>query len=155
MLRLAFVSALVLTPLAVLGQQEPPAPPLAGHVEGNDYVSPTGAFRVAIPVLPELGGIIRDTTNVVTFQDAFTTHISIAAFPQDATQRWQLSTLGSRDYLKYFFDNYVRPDFTRSFKNVEVETNAKFIPALRRMAARVNYAWGTRMRGMGRSSPIS
>lgn len=106
------------------------APVLAGRVEGTTYVSPTGVFKVAIPVLPELGGTITDTPNVVTFQDGFTTHISIAAFEQDATQHWQLSTDGPRDYLKSFFQNFVMADFARTFPNVQIEPNARFLPGM-------------------------
>ena len=70
---------------------------LAGKIEGKTYVSPTGQFRVQIPVLPELGGDVSDTPNVVTFQDDFNVYISIAAFQQDATQRWENSTRGAKD----------------------------------------------------------
>src|SRR5882757_4662821 len=93
------------------GQSEAPAPGLYGRVEGKIYFAPSGAFNVTIPVLPELGGNIRDTENVVTFQDDFSTHISIAAFAQDATQRWELSSRGLKDYLVYFFSNFVLADF--------------------------------------------
>src|ERR1044071_10382230 len=78
---------------------------IEGKIEGKTYVSPTGMFKVVVPVLPELGGDITDTPNVVTFQDDFNVHVSIAAFPQDATQRWELSTRGLKDYLIYFFSN--------------------------------------------------
>jgi hypothetical protein len=71
---------------------------------------------VTIPVLAELGGSVTDTPNVVTFQDEFNTHVSIAAFPQDATQRWELSTRGLKDYLVYFFSNFVLPDFKQAFE---------------------------------------
>src|SRR5688572_10930791 len=100
---------------------------LAGRLEndGRVYVSPTGAFRVTIPVLPELGGRIMDTANVVTFQDAFSVLCTIAAFPMDATQRWEHSTRGLKDYLAYFFANYVMPDFRETFPGATVET-AKF-----------------------------
>ncbi len=91
------------------------------------YVSPTGAFRVTIPVLPELGGSVTDTPNVVTFQDEFNTHVSIAAFPQDATQRWELSTRGLKDYLIYFFSNFVLNDFKQAFEGTTIES-AKFSP---------------------------
>eukprot|EP01012_Entosiphon_sulcatum_P027932 TRINITY_DN33733_c0_g1_i1.p1 TRINITY_DN33733_c0_g1~~TRINITY_DN33733_c0_g1_i1.p1 ORF type:complete len:233 (+),score=53.86 TRINITY_DN33733_c0_g1_i1:129-827(+) len=107
--------------------QDPGAPSLAGKVEGKTYVSPTGVFKVTIPVLPELGGEITDTPNVVTFQDAFNVHISIAAFPQDATQRWENSTRGAKDYLIYFFSNFVLADFKQAFEGVQIES-AKFIP---------------------------
>jgi hypothetical protein len=102
---------------------------LNGHIDGRSYVSPSGAFRVAIPVLPELGGSITDTENVVTFQDDFNTHISIAAFAQDATQRWELSSRGLKDYLVYFFSNFVLADFKQAFEGAQIES-AKFIPAM-------------------------
>jgi hypothetical protein len=119
-------------PALLCAQGEPePAPeamPLVGRVEGRTYFSPTGAFKVAIPVLPELGGTITDTDNVVTFQDDFNTHISIASFPQDATQRWEMSTRGLKDYLVYFFSNYVLGDFRQSFPDASIES-AKFVPS--------------------------
>lgn len=98
---------------------------LEGKIEGRNYVSPTGMFKVAIPVLPELGGEITDTPNVVTFEDDFNVHVSIAAFPQDATQRWELSTRGLKDYLVYFFSNFVLADFKQNFNGVQIES-AKF-----------------------------
>lgn len=100
---------------------------LQGKIEGKNYVSPTGMFKVAIPVLPELGGDITDTPNVVTFQDDFNVHVSIATFQQDATQRWELSTRGTKDYLIYFFSNFVLSDFKQNFQGVQIES-AKFIP---------------------------
>ncbi len=124
MLRLFLAAACL---LAVSLRAEDAAPSLAGKIEGKTYVSPTGMFKVAIPVLPELGGQVSDTPNVVTFEDDFNTHISIAAFPQDATQRWELSTRGLKDYLVYFFSNFVLSDFRQSFENVQVES-AKFGP---------------------------
>src|SRR5215216_1078934 len=102
---------------------------LHGKVEGKTYVSPTGMFKVVIPVLPELGGDITDTPNVVTFQDDFNVHVSIAAFPQDATQRWELSTRGLKDYLIYFFSNFVLSDFKQTFEGVQIES-AKFVPSM-------------------------
>ncbi len=96
-------------------------------MEGRTYVSPTGAFKVSIPVLPELGGEITDTPNVVTFQDAFNVHVSIAAFPQDATQRWEMSTRGTKEYLIYFFTNFILEDFRRTLEGVQIES-AKFAP---------------------------
>jgi hypothetical protein len=115
---------------ATLGSARLAAQPvLEGRIEGaRTYVSPTGIFKVQIPVLPELGGDITDTRNVVTFQDDFNVHVSIAAFPQDATQRWELSTRGLKDYLVYFFSNFVLADFRESFEGVQIES-AKFIPA--------------------------
>jgi len=119
---LAFISAIALAGLAH-------AQGLDGKIEGKTYVSPTGVFKVVIPVLPELGGDITDTPNVVTFQDDFNVHVSIAAFPQDATQRWELSTRGTKDYLIYFFSNFVLSDFKQTFEGVQIES-AKFVPGL-------------------------
>jgi hypothetical protein len=101
---------------------------IEGRIDGKSYLSPTGVFRVVIPVLPELGGEVTDTPNVVTFQDDFNVHVSIAAFPQDATQRWELSTRGVKDYLIYFFSNFVLADFRQSFEGAQIES-AKFLPA--------------------------
>lgn len=53
---------------------------LTGKMEGKLYVSPTGEFKVPSPILPELGGSVTDTDNVVVFSDNFNTHISIACF---------------------------------------------------------------------------
>ena len=102
---------------------------LLGKVDGKNYLSPTGLFRIAIPVLPELGGGITDTPNVVTFQDSFNLHVSIAAFEQDATQRWELSTRGVKDYLVYFFSNFILADFKQAFAGAKIES-AKFLPGM-------------------------
>jgi hypothetical protein len=124
--------------ILALGRTALPAQPAApqdlaagleGKVEGRTYVSPTGVFKVSIPVLPELGGEITDTPNVVTFQDDFNVHVSIAAFPQDAMQRWELSTRGVKDYLIFFFSNYVLADFKQTFDGVQIES-AKFLPGV-------------------------
>lgn len=115
--------------IPAVAAEEAATPSLAGRVDGNTYVSPTGIFRVTIPVLPELGGEITDTRNVVTFQDDFNVHVSIAAFPQDATQRWELSTRGIKEYLIYFFSNFVLADFKESFEGVQLES-AKFLPSV-------------------------
>lgn len=123
LLALAFLAVVTVARAA----EAPPPPPLEGKIEGRTYLSPTGVFKVTIPVLPELGGDITDTPNVVTFEDDFNVHISIAAFPQDATQRWELSTRGLKDYLIYFFSNFVLADFKRSFEGVTIES-AKFGP---------------------------
>jgi hypothetical protein len=125
--RLALV---LLVGMSVLGGRAQDAPTLMGKVEGDIYVSPTGAFRVKIPVSPDLGGIITDTANVVTFSDHLTTHTSIAAWPMDTTQRWELSTRGPKDYLAYFFTTYVLADFKQNFKDTHVENEALFMPTV-------------------------
>ncbi|MEY3608623.1 MAG: hypothetical protein RLZZ447_1411 [Verrucomicrobiota bacterium] len=123
MFRLRFALVLALAPCLL------PAQGIEGRIEGRTYVSPTGLFKVTIPVLPELGGDLTDTPNVVTFQDDFNVHVSIAAFPQDATQRWENSTRGAKDYLVYFFSNFVLSDFRQNFEGVQIES-AKFVPGV-------------------------
>ena len=108
----------------------PAPPPLVGSVQGDTYFSPSGVFSVGIPVLPQLGGMVTDTPNVVTFQDSFFTHISIAAFPMDATEKWKLETNGPKDYLKDFFVQYVAHDFFRTFPKAKIDENARFVPSL-------------------------
>ena len=126
MFRLIFASLLLISS-SLFAQPEDGA--LLGKVEGNTYIAPSGAFRTSIPVLPELGGSVRDTENVVTFQDDFNKHISIAAFPQDSTQRWELSSRGMKDYLLYFFTNFVLADFKEAFEGVQMESS-KFIDTM-------------------------
>lgn len=139
MIRSAVALLTFLLPLALYGQTgdsagagtgAPTQTPLAGTIQGNRYVAPTGAYSVEIPIYPELGGTITDTPYVVTFQDSFTTHISIAAIPQDATERWKLETNGPKEYLKDFFVHYVARDFLRTNKRAKVEENARFIPGI-------------------------
>jgi len=104
--------------------------PLVGSVQGDTYISPTGAFRITIPVAYELGGSITDTANVVTFQDPFSSFITIVAFPQDTTEKWELETRGRKDYLVNFFQQHVIPDFQHSFKNVQIPSTAHFLPSM-------------------------
>jgi len=111
--------------LAQVGMESASA--LAGRIEGKTYIAAGGAYRVTIPVLSELGGAVNDTPTVVTFQDRFNLHVSIAAFPMDATQRWEYSTRGVKDYLTYFLDSFVMPDFRRLFPAARIESQ-KFLP---------------------------
>ena len=76
--------ALMLTAGPMLAQVGmPSASTLAGRVEGKVYIAAGGAYRITIPVLPELGGAINDTPTVVSFKDHFNVHVSMAAFPMD------------------------------------------------------------------------
>lgn len=102
---------------------------LAGRMEGDTYVSATGEFKLASLVLPELGGKITDTPNVVTFSDSFNTHVSIACFPQDPSQKWEQDTRGLRDYLLYFFTDFVLADFQKRFPGSSIES-ARFLTEL-------------------------
>lgn len=100
-----------------------------GRIENGRYHSPTGLFSVAIPVRPELGGTLDETPFVVTFKDAFTVHASIACFPMDATQRWENDTRGRKDYLVWFFANFVQSDFQSRFPGARIES-ASFLPGV-------------------------
>jgi len=102
---------------------------LVGKMEGGTYVSATGEFKIPSPVLPELGGTITDTPNVVTFTDSYNVQISIACFPQDAEQKWEFETRGRRDYLLYFFTTFVLGDFQGRFPGSKIES-ARFVPEL-------------------------
>lgn len=102
---------LILLAAAATVRVQAEQPALSGTVDGDVYSAPSGAYKIKIPVLAALGGSIHDTANVVTFHDTYSVHVSVAAFPQDATQRWELSTRGIKDYLVYFFSSFVLPDF--------------------------------------------
>lgn len=101
MLRAVLVFALGAT-APVLAQESHSG--LNGTLESGIYTSATNTFKIPVPVLPELGARISDTDNVVIFKDGFDVLITIGAFPQDATQRWELSTRGIKDYLIYFME---------------------------------------------------
>ena len=93
-------------------------------------MSPTGAFKVEIPLTPGMGGKISDNANVVIFLDPVNLYVTIAAQPMDATQRWELSNRQTKDYLVYFFSTYVLPGFRQQFKDTEVENSAIFMPGV-------------------------
>ena len=119
----ALLGGLALTALSAT------ASPLVGRMEGEQYISMNGEFRIRAPVLPELGGSIEDSDSVVTFHDNFSTHVSIACFDLDATQRWELETRGRRDYLLYFFTDIVMANFTTRFPGSQIES-ARYLPEL-------------------------
>ena len=95
---------------------------LVGSIDAGVYTSPTGAFKMEVPVLPELGGAVHDTDNAVVFRDRYGTLITVAAFKHDASQRWELSTRGIKDYVIYFFKTFVYEDFKHLFPNAQLES---------------------------------
>jgi hypothetical protein len=119
--------AIALAGAAAAPAQDTPAGGLYGKIKGNIYTAPGGIYKVTIPVLPELGGQIHDTENVVTFDDSISTHVSIASFPLDAAQKWEYDTRGVRDYLAYFYANFVLPDFQARYPGAKEETTL-FVP---------------------------
>jgi hypothetical protein len=106
-----------------------PVSPLNGRIENNQYISPTGAFRIAIPVMAVLGGSVTDTEEVAIFQDRLKTHQSIACFKQDTTQRFEDDARGRKEYLIWFLANFVQADFEQRFPGARVES-AQFLPDL-------------------------
>lgn len=115
--------------LAVSLPAELPVGPLNGRIDDNQYISPTGAFRINIPVLAVLGGSVTDTENVAIFQDRLNTHQSIACFKQDSTQRFEDESRGRKEYLIWFLANFVQADFEQRFPGARVES-AQFLPDL-------------------------
>lgn len=110
------LTLLLLLPLASLAQER-----LMGRIERDVYYSASGAFGMAIPVSPGLGGRILDTANVVTFEDAFDTHLNVACFALDLTQKWEFESRGRQAYLHYFFSTFVLPDFERRYPGSAIE----------------------------------
>lgn len=98
-----------------------PSAGLYGQIRGSTYVAPEGRFRVTMPVLPELGGKVYDTESVVTFSDDVSTHVSIACFPMDLSQRWERDTRGVREYLGFFYAEFMFPDFASRFPEAATE----------------------------------
>ncbi|HEY1792588.1 MAG TPA: hypothetical protein VGG34_06695 [Opitutaceae bacterium] len=127
MLRTIALAIWALASLSCRGQDAGTA--LAGTLDGGVYTSPTGAFKMQVPVLAALGGVVHDTDNVVTFRDGYGLQISVGAFAHDATQKWELSTRGTKDYLIYFFGTYVLPDFRRFCPATRIES-AGYAPDL-------------------------
>ena len=116
------ISLLIIAAATSSAGAQQASPGLAGTLDGNVYTSPTGTFKMEAPVLPALGGVVRDTDRVVTFRDSYGVQISVGAFPHDATQRWELSTRGTKDYLIYFLTSFVIQDFKRYFPGTTVES---------------------------------
>jgi hypothetical protein len=99
-----------------------------GKIEGETYLSPTGLYRMKIPVLAELGGAVSDTPNVVTFDDDYRIHLSVAAFPLSRDLKAEFDTRGPKDFLINFFTGIVMPDFVANFPGSSVEQTAAFLP---------------------------
>jgi hypothetical protein len=113
-------------------------PVLLGNIENGSYISPNGLFRIPIPVLPELGGRITDTVNMVTFQDAFTTHITLAAIPMDSLMLEALAKSNRKEYLIKFFTGIMVPGMQKRFKDMTLEANGVFMPKIHDGAVLIN-----------------
>jgi hypothetical protein len=66
-------------------------------------------FSIPVPVLQELGGKIVDTDLYATFEDDYTTHITVGVVQMDATLRWELGTMEKKDFLVRAFGSLVLP----------------------------------------------
>lgn len=105
-----------------------PAPPQTyGRIDGDTYISPTGLYRMKIPVVPQLGGAIADTPNLVNFDDDFSIHISVAAFPLTPELKAEFEKRGIKDFLIYFFTSFIMPDYAARFPGSKMEENAAFL----------------------------
>ncbi len=115
------------------GATQPIPSRLYGSIEGDlfhgegYYTSPTRLFKLKIPILPQLGGTISDTLNVVTFGDDLNVHINIGAFPLSMELKSDLEAKGAKDFLIYFFTTLVMPDYVTSFPGAKMEQNAVFL----------------------------
>lgn len=126
-----FASLMLAVGAATVGMaQGTPIRGLYGELKGSNYLAPEGRYRIAVPVLPELGGHVYDTENVVTFSDDVSTYISIACFPLDMTNRWERDTRGIKEFLGYFFGLHVMPNFGQRFPGATNELSL-FTPDIR------------------------
>lgn len=116
------LAATALAVPGVLPAVDTPAEGLYGVIKRETYIAPGEAYRVALPVLPELGGQVSDTENVVTFSDDISTHISIASFPLDAGQLWEITDHGKRAFLTSFYTTQVMRDFQQRFPGSSLES---------------------------------
>ena len=107
--------------------QEPVARQTYGRVEGDIYISPTGLYKVKIPVLPQLGGAVSDTPNLVTFDDDYSIHINIGAFPLSRELKAEYDVRGTKDFLIFFFTSLIMPDYAANFHGAQMEPNAIFL----------------------------
>ncbi len=93
-----------------------------GQISGKTYIAPSGAYRVEIPVLPELGGAVTDTPHEATFQDDINTNIRISHFPLDAQLRWENETRGRKEFLIWFFANAIQAKFEQLYPGAKIES---------------------------------
>lgn len=100
---------------------------LIGKVLENQYIAPSGSYKMTLPIQLELGGTVTDTREVVTFQDDFRIHASIACFKMGASNEREIQTRGRRDFLISFFREHVHTQFKRRFPGAEID-EARYMP---------------------------
>jgi hypothetical protein len=116
--------------LTAVAGQELPSGGLYGTIRNAHYTAPEGRFRLPVPVLAELGGKVFDTEAVVTFTDDVSTHVSVACFPLDLSQQWELETRGLKDFLAWFYGEHVFTNFAQRFPGAANESSV-YSPDLR------------------------
>jgi hypothetical protein len=127
--RSALVALAFLLVCCGLRAQVPPATGYFGRLEGEYYTAPGNIYRFPIPIMPQFGGQVQDTENVVTFDDPLGLHLSIASFPLDLSQKWEWETRGAREYLAYFHTTFVLADFLQRYPDAHDESSI-FVPDL-------------------------
>lgn len=100
---------------------------LLGRLEDNRYVSPQGSYSITLPIQLELQGTVTDTPEVVTFQDDFRIHASIACFKMESPHDREIETRGRRDFLIWFFRQQVQTQFQRRFPGAKI-AEARYMP---------------------------
>jgi len=65
---------------------------------------------------------------VVTFDDDFSIHLSMGAFPLPQELKSDYETRGAKDFLIHFFDSIVMADFVSNFPGSTREQTAAFLP---------------------------
>jgi len=100
---------------------------LMGKMVENRYTAPSGSYSITLPIQLELGGVVTDTKDVVTFQDEFRIHASIACFKMGSSHQREIQTRGRRDFLISFFREQVHTQFKRRFPGAEID-EARYMP---------------------------
>ena len=112
--------------VAPLGAQVDPVA-LLGQIEDNRYIAPHGSYSITLPVQLDLQGTITDTREVVTFQDDFRIHASVACFKMESPHDREIETRGRRDFLIWFFRQQVQTQFQRRFPGAKID-EARYMP---------------------------
>jgi hypothetical protein len=100
---------------------------LLGRIEDNRYIAPHGNYSITLPVQIDLQGTVSDTPEVVTFQDDFRIHASVACFKMESPHDREIQTRGRRDFLIWFFRQQVQTQFQLRFPGSKID-EARYMP---------------------------
>ncbi len=117
---LTLIALAVTAPL--VAQEEAPA--LLGVIDeaANTYTAPGGHFRIAIPVLPELGGTVEDSLIVTDFRDEYGTHILVAHLPLNASLREALEKKERKDFFTEFYARQILAEYQSTYPGSKIES---------------------------------